>query len=60
MVKDPDHAEEHFARVKVPNSLPRFVTFPAELRQWEGKPSLWMGVPLEQVIAHNLESLFPG
>lgn len=60
VVKDPEKEEEHFARVKVPSSLPRFVTFPPELRQLEGKSSLWMGVPLEQVIAHNLESLFPG
>jgi polyphosphate kinase len=60
VVKDPETEEEHFARVKVPSSLPRFVTFSPELRQVDGKPSLWMGVPLEQVIGHNLESLFPG
>ncbi len=24
------------------------------------KPTHWTGVPLEQAIAHNLESLFPG
>lgn len=60
VVKDPDEKDEHFARVKVPSSLPRFVTFPPELRQIDGKPALWMGVPLEQVIAHNLESLFAG
>ncbi len=61
VVKDPELGNEHFARVKVPSSLlPRFVTFPAELRQIEGKSALWMGVPLEQVIAHNLEFLFPG
>lgn len=60
VVKDPETNREHFARVKVPSSLPRFVTFPLELRQIDGKPTLWMGVPLEQVIAHNLESLFAG
>ncbi|MBW4467420.1 MAG: polyphosphate kinase 1 [Pegethrix bostrychoides GSE-TBD4-15B] len=60
VVKDPEEKDEHFARVKVPSSLPRFVTFPPELRQIDGKPALWMGVPLEQVIAHNLESLFAG
>jgi len=53
VVKDPETGEENFARVKVPNSLPRFVTLPAER-------SVWTGVPLEQVIAHNLETLFPG
>ncbi|MFM7423529.1 MAG: polyphosphate kinase 1 [Elainella sp.] len=60
VVKDPDTNTEHFARVKVPSSLPRFVTLPQELRQVNGKSVLWIGVPLEQVIAHNLESLFAG
>ncbi|MCU0523283.1 MAG: polyphosphate kinase 1 [Elainella sp. Prado103] len=60
VVKDPEDGEEHFARVKVPSSLPRFVQLPAELRQLDGQSGLWMAVPLEQVIAHNLESLFPG
>lgn len=60
VVKAPDEEEEHFARVKVPSSLPRFIQLPAELRQVDGKSALWIGVPLEQVIAHNLESLFPG
>ncbi len=60
VVKDPEKEEEHFARVKVPSSLPRFVNLPTELRQLDGKSGLWVGVPLEQVIAHNLESLFPG
>lgn len=59
VVKDPKTEEENFARVKVPNSLPRFVPFPQEL-QHDGQPNIWTGVPLEQVIAHNLESLFPG
>ena len=61
VVKDPDTGEELFARVKVPKVLPRFVPLPEELRhRQKGKPSVWTGVPLEQVIAHNLESLFPG
>ena len=61
VVKDPDNGEELFARVKVPKVLPRFVSLPEELRQrHKGHPSAWTGVSLEQVIAHNLESLFPG
>lgn len=61
VVKDPEQGEEFFARVKVPKVLPRFVTLPEPLRERQkGKPALWMGVPLEQVIAHNLEFLFPG
>ena len=61
VVRDPDTREELFARVKVPQVLPRFLTLPADL-QWQqrGKSAVWTGVPLEQVIAHNLEALFPG
>ena len=61
MVKNPDTEEEFFARVKVPQVLPRFLPLPPELRiQDNGKTANWTGVPLEQAIAHNLESLFPG
>jgi polyphosphate kinase len=61
VVKDPETKEELFARVKVPAVLPRFVPLPEELRQRHKKHSVvWTGVPLEQVIAHNLEFLFPG
>ena len=61
VVKDADNGQEHFARVKVPKVLPRFVPLPEKLRPTHNrKPSLWAGVPLEQVIDHNLESLFPG
>jgi polyphosphate kinase len=60
VVKDPETGTEHFARVKVPNILPRFVVLPEELQQQNGQQTVWAGVPLEQVIAHNLEFLFPG
>ncbi len=61
VVKDPETGEELFARVKVPKVLPRFVPLPEELRQRQKRQlAVWTGVPLEQVIAHNLESLFPG
>ena len=61
VVRDPDTQEELFARIKVPQVLPRFLVLPADL-QWQqkGKSAVWTGVPLEQVIAHNLEALFPG
>ncbi len=49
-VKDPVTGIEHFARVKVPRSLPRWVPV--------GRPNHF--VPLEQVIGANLTSLFPG
>ncbi|MEH2337979.1 polyphosphate kinase 1 [Nostoc sp.] len=61
VVKNPDTEEEFFARVKVPSVLPRFLPIPPELGdQNKEKPAHWTGVPLEQAIAHNLESLFPG
>lgn len=47
---DPQTGEERFARVKVPEGLPRFV-------EAGKRPVL---VPLEGVIAHFLPSLFPG
>ncbi len=60
VVKNPETEEEFFARVKVPKVLPRFVPLPEELRSHKGHSRIWTGVPLEQAIAHNLESLFPG
>ncbi|MBD2102599.1 polyphosphate kinase 1 [Leptolyngbya sp. FACHB-261] len=60
-ILDDKTGEEHFARVKVPGSLPRFVALPEELRRGvQGETLAWAGVPLEQVIAHNLDTLFPG
>ena len=49
-VRDPHNGHEHFARVKVPKSLARWV--PA------GRPGHF--VPIEDVIGVNLGSLFPG
>lgn len=61
VVKNPDTDEEFFARVKVPKVLPRFLALPPELGMTHnGKGAHWTGIPLEQAIAHNLESLFPG
>ncbi|WP_066379840.1 MULTISPECIES: polyphosphate kinase 1 [unclassified Anabaena] len=61
LVKNPETEEEFFARVKVPHVLPRFLPLPPELGiQQNGQPANWTGIPLEQAIAHNLDSLFPG
>ncbi len=59
-VKDPVTYKDHFARVKVPTILPRFISLPRELCHMDGTVGIWAAVPLEQVIAHNLENLFPG
>ena len=49
-VEDPDTGEVRFARVKVPEGLPRFLPIGSRGRF----------VPLEQVLAHYLPRLFPG
>jgi polyphosphate kinase len=55
LVRDPVSDQTVFARVKVPTEiLPRFVT----LKQAAPAPALL--VPLEDVIAHHLDALFPG
>jgi polyphosphate kinase len=48
--RDPETGEERFARVKVPEGLPRFMAIGDA-----GKL-----VPLEQVLSHFLPTLFPG
>ncbi|MBW4514720.1 MAG: polyphosphate kinase 1 [Timaviella obliquedivisa GSE-PSE-MK23-08B] len=61
VVKDVETKEEHFARVKVPDVLPRFIVLPPDLQvEVKGRSTVWTGIPLEQVIAHNLKFLFVG
>jgi polyphosphate kinase len=61
VVEDTEAGIEHFARVKVPKVLPRFVPLPDDLQGDHRDPhTVWVGIALEQVIAHNLEALFPG
>jgi polyphosphate kinase len=50
IARDPETGEERFARVKVPEGLPRFLAVGTAGRL----------VPLEQVLTHFLPSLFPG
>lgn len=62
MVKDDVSGQRNFARVKVPVGIfPRFLQLPKDL--WMFTPAtnpIWVGVCLEQVIAHNLQLLFQG
>ncbi|MCW2779157.1 MAG: ppk [Frankiales bacterium] len=53
LVRDPVTASEHFARVKVPNNVARFVRVDGQ----DGGAS-WL--PLEELIGANLDALFPG
>jgi polyphosphate kinase len=60
LIRDPDSGQQQFARVKVPQKiLPRFVQIPTELGGQQPTPVL-TAVPLEQVVAFNLQLLFPG
>ncbi|MEZ4644732.1 MAG: polyphosphate kinase 1 [Chloroflexota bacterium] len=60
MTRDPDTDETRFARIKVPSILPRLVPLkpldPDELLP----PAVQKFVWVEQVIAANLDRLFPG
>ena len=61
-MRDPDTDEKRFARVKVPESLPRFVP----LASWDAEgagardEATHEFLPLEQLIAAHLDDLFPG
>ena len=50
-VRDPGQGTVHFARVKVPKRLSRWMSVPGRTHEF---------VPLEHVIGENLEALFPG
>ncbi len=60
VVRDPNEGDRHFARIKVPDTLPRLVPLnpldPDELIQPKVQKFVW----LEDVIIANLDRLFPG
>jgi polyphosphate kinase len=67
LVRDPLSSQTVFARVKVPTEiLPRFVTVesldrhPTPRAAVVNEPATTTLVPLENVIAHHLDALFPG
>jgi polyphosphate kinase len=53
LVRDSSHGQPLFARVKVPNNVPRFVTVSQTPVEAEF-------LPLEELIAAHLSTLFPG
>jgi polyphosphate kinase len=55
-VKHPDDGGQHFARVKVPDNVDRFV----ELARREGSSDVVRFLPMEELIAAFLSVLFPG
>ena len=60
-IRDPRTQQQQFARIKIPQkNLPRFVSIPPELHGGRTPQPLFMGLPLEQLVAFNLQRLFPG
>src|SRR6478735_953444 len=57
LLQNPKTGSEHFARVKVPPSLPRFILVEEDLDADVVRKRF---VPLEDVIASHLDQLFPG
>ncbi|MDT5013879.1 MAG: polyphosphate kinase [Mycobacterium sp.] len=55
-VKHPDDGGQHFARIKVPDNVDRFV----ELKPREGSSDVARFLPMEELIAAFLTVLFPG
>src|SRR5882724_5715381 len=55
-VKHPDDGGQHFARIKVPDNVDRFV----ELDRREGSNDIVRFLPMEELIAAFLPVLFPG
>ncbi|SBS71635.1 Polyphosphate kinase [uncultured Mycobacterium sp.] len=55
-VKSPDDGGEHFARIKVPDNVDRFV----ELKGTNGDSDIVRFLPTEELIAAFLPVLFPG
>jgi polyphosphate kinase len=55
-VKHPDDGGQHFARIKVPDNVDRFV----ELDRREGSNDVVRFLPMEELIAAFLPVLFPG
>ena len=61
-VHDPQTGTEHFARVKVPNNVPRLVRVgpePDEDSPADSDRQAWF-LPIEDLIAENLDQLFEG
>jgi polyphosphate kinase len=57
-VRDPETGAPRFARVKVPNNVPRFIPVSAAGAAATDREAVFL--PLEDLIAAHLTSLFPG
>ncbi|MCR2051573.1 RNA degradosome polyphosphate kinase [Actinomyces bowdenii] len=60
ILRNPRSGKEHFARIKVPGSLPRLITVPGrELNTADTRAGCAV-IPIEVVIGQHLDHLFPG
>ncbi|MDF2979870.1 MAG: polyphosphate kinase 1 [Actinomycetospora sp.] len=59
-VLDPETGAEHFARVKVPNNVPRLVRVGRDPEEDGGSDREAWFLPIEDLIAENLDQLFEG
>ena len=57
LLQNPKTGTEHFARIKVPPSLPRFIQVEEDI---DSEVERKRFVPLEDIIASHLDQLFPG
>ena len=60
ILRNPRSGKEHFARVKVPDSLPRLVQVPGRELDAADKAAGCAVIPLEVVVGQHLDHLFPG
>ena len=60
ILRNPRSGKEHFARIKVPDSLPRLVQVPGRELDAADKAAGCAVIPLEVVIGQHLDHLFPG
>ena len=60
ILRNPRSGKEHFARIKVPDSLPRLVQVPGRELDAADKAAGCAVIPLEIVIGQHLDHLFPG
>ena len=60
ILRNPRSGKEHFARIKVPDSLPRLVQVPGRELDAADKAAGCAVIPMEIVIGQHLDHLFPG
>lgn len=60
ILRNPRSGKEHFARIKVPDSLPRLIQVPGRELGAADKAAGCAVIPIEIVIGQHLDHLFPG